>query len=212
MSQRIHVRDDQFSGKADEVEFLEKIAKVVPENSYLASMFTHKFIAWAEGEIKNDFPPDPIMWMDNARNYIQVKSSRDALQVDLEDLRGVHKELKEAHAETLLDLEKAQLEVQSLTVKLEYERSTKTAVRDHLDEVLDQNKELKAELVNQADQIEDAIRKFEIDRIKILELKAELYEAMKTIQNLEAGGSFPIDTTSETYCEKCDCNPCDCER
>jgi hypothetical protein len=44
--------------KVEEIEALKEIADLLPDGTYLKSLFSTKLVEWAEQNILNDFPPD----------------------------------------------------------------------------------------------------------------------------------------------------------
>ena len=48
----------KLDGKSDEIEFLEELAAAIPEDSYLAKLFSRDLICWVTQQIEWDFFPD----------------------------------------------------------------------------------------------------------------------------------------------------------
>jgi len=48
--------------KAEEIEFVEQVAALVPDGAYLKELFTTQFVGWVSEQIKNDFPPNLAEW------------------------------------------------------------------------------------------------------------------------------------------------------
>ena len=55
---RITIKTDDPS-KAEEMAVMDKLYEIFQgTNTYLSGLFTEEFVAWVQGQIRNDFPPD----------------------------------------------------------------------------------------------------------------------------------------------------------
>ena len=55
---RITIKTDDPS-KAEEMAVMDKLYEIFRgTNTYLSGLFTEEFVAWVQGQIRNDFPPD----------------------------------------------------------------------------------------------------------------------------------------------------------
>lgn len=64
------------SSKADEVAFLRRLAKAIPDGTYLKALFTPALLGWVEQEISGDFTPDIMGRLDWVEKTTRDEAAR----------------------------------------------------------------------------------------------------------------------------------------
>ena len=49
---------DSSASKQEEIDLLNKVAKLFGKGTYMADFFSEKLLGWVEEQLKNDFPPE----------------------------------------------------------------------------------------------------------------------------------------------------------
>jgi hypothetical protein len=149
-------------GKDEEIDILTQLHKTFAGlgvgNSYLGDLFSKKLVDWVTSQIRDDFPPDVMEWLDK----------ESMLRDREEEIRKLRGQIQE-----LLDVEIAKRDQRILQLENWYEREK----ADHLARVKDLHEMNK--LYSAATTELDVAGK-EISQLKqtIIELKAELYDWM----------------------------------
>lgn len=90
------------SSKEEEIQFLKEVASMCGSGSYLHELFTEKFMAMIEHDIKNDFYPDVMDKIEALQKEGTEKSSK-CLELSSEIARlEKTMELKDSRIEELL--------------------------------------------------------------------------------------------------------------
>jgi len=144
------------ASKQDEINFLEEVASLIGEGTYLSSLFTERFTGWVEQKIKEDWSLD-IM---------------EVLKGNLDDI---------SELETQVNRER----VTSGNIQKLHEQEVKShrqIAERHNVKVVGLEKEIQTLITNWNKTSEEVVRlkiKLREGEKEIIKLKAELYDLMK---------------------------------
>lgn len=84
------------ASKAEEIAILNKVAQVFQPGTYIHDLFTERFLSWVETQLKNDFPPDVFMVIDQlAEDSANANKHTTGALTALEMEERAHKRTKE---------------------------------------------------------------------------------------------------------------------
>src|SRR3990167_4323917 len=84
------------SSKDEEIAALHKIARAIPEITYLKSLFTDKLLVWVEQTIRSDSLPnvvDHFEWLEQTT----AKQAEEKHTADAQEINRLQVELRETH-------------------------------------------------------------------------------------------------------------------
>jgi chromosome segregation ATPase len=148
------------ASKQEEIDLLKKVSTLFQHGTYTADLFSEMFLSWHEQQLRNDFPPNVMDILTDARNQAN-KSEAARLQALMQ-----------------LDQEKGKLKV------LEAQRAEEITRSDKLyNHLMDNYNHISGRLDETQDKLTEAHNKYfqATDQLKDLEslvikLKAQLFD------------------------------------
>lgn len=158
MAKRITITLDEKMSKAEELKILQRLHEAYSARPYsglyLESLFSKRLINWSELRMRNDFPVDPMEFVDG---YYVIQTEKDVEITRLSNVKEVlHKDLASAEqrlsamderniacAERIVELERMNAEKGR---RIETLQSTEEAYRDEVAKMTVEMAMLKARL------------------------------------------------------------------
>lgn len=142
------------SSKLEEIEFLDKVASLIEEGSYLSSLFSKDLLDWTRGNIRNDFPSDLYDYYSE-----QQKSTQDALSM-LERVEASHKKEIAGLNQGLID---KSYEIRLLNERLEARAKDYNASFESYESTLNEVRVARNKEADKAERLEAEVSRLKIE-------------------------------------------------